>query len=241
MAFDPDPHYILNQADSGLYEDQTQVLQEELESATLVLTRPPENELAPYTERNFSPSEKAAIAWWMAPAFMDNTSEFRRYQRSSPEKRSEYDEEKQIFFNFIQDSLDSAENQSVVGNDIILFRGITADFAGVILNNSEYREGSYASTSYDPVVSLDVFSYSGEEETKNLLVLERKAGEHTLYINEDEREYLIPRGSDWQVVQSVLIDNLSIESDFYLYNRTKMSDAFSNVRLIYITPVIDQS
>ncbi|MDD1728598.1 MAG: hypothetical protein LUQ50_05965 [Methanospirillum sp.] len=236
-GFNPDPLIVLHQADTNKTVETGPVASEELESATLVLTHPPDSERIPYTERNFSPSIEAAIAWWMAPAFMDNTSEFRGYQRANSEKRATFDEEKQIFYNFIQDSLDTAENESELKSDLILFRGISPGVAGMVLNNSEYREAAFASTAYDPAVCLDVFGATDTEGYHNVLVLERKNGEHTLYINEDEREYLIPRGSDWQVVKSIVIDNLTIEADFLLFNRTEMTDSFKNVRLIYITPI----
>ncbi len=233
----PDPVQIFHQTESETTVGSGPVSPEKLESATLVLTRPPESDRIPYTQRMFSSSVEAAIAWWMAPDFMNNTSEFRSYQRASEEKRASYPEEKQIFFTYIQDSLDSAENESVLRTDLILYRGISPYVVGMIMNNSEYREGAFASTTYDPVVSLDVFGPADDQGYHSLLVMERKAGEHALFINENQREYLLPRGSDWQVIKSVEIDNLTIEADFPLYNRTTMSDTFPDVRLIYITPI----
>lgn len=213
---------------------------ENLTSATLVLTRPPESDLIPYTERSFTEAEKASIAWWKSPDFIENTSEFRRYQRATPGERAEYTEDKRIFFGFIQDSLDSAENQSSLGSDIILFRGIGSSLAEMIMENATYRESSYASTSYDPIVSLDLFGPPDPNGYHTLLVMERKAGEQALYVNEDEREFLIPRGSLWQVIQSEEIGNLTVEADFPLFNRTGMQDSFGRVRLIYITPLREE-
>lgn len=238
-GFNPDPRVIFSLGDP--YPVSGSGIPEKLESATLVLTLPPESERIAYTERNFTEPVEASIAWWMAPGFMDNTTEFRRYQRASAEQKATYDVEKQVFFNFIQDSLDTAENKSVLGSDLILFRGISPAVAGMVLNNSEYREAAFASTAYDPVVSLDIFGSADSEGFHNLLVLERKSGEHALYINEDEREFLLPRGSDWQVITSVEIDTLTIEADFPLYNRTTSSDTFEDVRLIYITPIVGES
>lgn len=231
-----DPRVILDQEESAT-STQDPAVSENLTSATLVLTRPPESDRIPYTGRGFSSPVQASIAWWKSPGFMENTSEFRRFQRSSDEERAGYDEDKQIFFTFIQDSLDSAENQSFTSSDIILFRGISSSFADTILDNAEYRETSYASTSYDPVVSLDLFGPPDPEGYHSLLVMERRAGEQVLFINEDEREYLIPRGSVWRVVQSVVIQNLTVAADFSLYNRTTMRDSFEDVRLIYVTPI----
>lgn len=246
-GFNPDPRVIFSSGDSDPVPDSGSGsgsgfgIPEKLESATLVLTIPPESERIAYTDRNFTEPVEASIAWWMTPGFMDNTTEFRRYQRASAEQKAAFDEEKQVFFNFIQDSLDTAENESVLGSDLILYRGISPYVAGMVLNNSEYREAAFASTAYDPVVSLDIFGSADSEGFHNLLVLERKSGEHALYVNEDEREYLLPRGSDWQVITSVEIDMLTIEADFPLYNRTTSSDTFEDVRLIYITPIAGES
>lgn len=237
-----DPWEVLNQADTDAIAEPTGPTQsEKLESATLVLTHPPGSDRVPYTERDFSSPIQASIAWWKSPDFMDNTSEFRRYQRATDEERAQYTEDKQIFFNFIQESLDTAETQSSLTSDIILFRGISSSFADTILNNSVYREKSYASTSYDPVVSLDLFGLPDPQGYHPLLVMERTAGDQVLFINEDEREYLIPRGSEWQVVESVDIQNLTIEADFPLFNRTTMRDSFENVRLTYIIPMNDRT
>lgn len=242
-GFNPDPRVIFSSGNSDFVPVSGSIsgIPEKLESTTLILTLPPESERIAYTERNFTEPVEASIAWWMAPDFMDNTTEFRRYQRASAEQKATFDEEKQVFFNFIQDSLDTAENESVLGSDLILYRGISPYVAGMVLNNSEYRETAFASTTYDPVVSLDIFGSADSEGFHNLLVLERKAGEHALYVNEDEREYLLPRGSDWQVITSVEIDTLTIEADFPLYNRTTSSDTFEDVRLIYITPIVGEA
>ena len=233
----PDPLITGHMNDTKTIGESGSVISEKLESATLVLTHPPDSDRIPYTKRNFSPSIEASITWWMDPDFMDNTNEFRSYQRASLEKKKTFDTEKQIFYHFIQNSLDTAENGSVLGSNQILFRAISPNVTRMILNNSEYREDAYASTTYDPVACLDIVRKTDTRGFHNLLVLERKTGEHTLFINEDQREYLIPRESYWQVIKAVDIDNLTIKADFTLYNRTNMTDTFENIKLIYITPI----
>jgi hypothetical protein len=58
---------------------------EALESAVLVIEKPNATSLVPYTERGFSESVEAAIAWWMNPKFSANTTEYRDCLRASPE------------------------------------------------------------------------------------------------------------------------------------------------------------
>ena len=62
-------------------------------------------------------------------------------------------------------------------------------------------------------------------------VLERRPGDHALYINEDEREYLLPRGTAWSVVKAEDVENLSVNADFPLHDRTTGTASFDHVRL----------
>jgi hypothetical protein len=208
---------------------------EHLVSADLVLARPPAEDRVPYTARNFSRGTEAAVAWWMSPGFMDNTSEFRRYLRDTPAGRASYPEEHRVFFNFIGSALDDAEQQSVIKNDIVLFRGIGSGLATSILDNAEYNEPSFASTSYDITLSLDAFGPRGTADMyRNMIVLERQSGDHALYVNEDQREFLLPRGTAWHVIRAIEVENLTVQADFPLHNRTVSTTSFDHVRLIYV-------
>lgn len=207
----------------------------QLASADLELKKPPAADLVPYTARNFSRSTEASIAWWMSPGFMDNTSEFRQYERSTDEVRASYPEEHRIFFAFIRNGLDEAEERSILKNDIVLFRGIGPGLAAAVLDNAEYREPAFGSTSYDITLSLDDFTPQSPDGYRNILVLERKAGDHALYINEDQREFLLPRRTSWHVVRAVNVENLTVTADFPLHHRTTMAASFDHVRLMYIT------
>ena len=106
--------------------------------------------------------------------------------------------------------------------------------AGTVMNTSEYREPAFASTSYDISFSLDAFGVRSPDGYKNVLVLERSPGDHALYINEDEREYLLPRGMTWSVIKEENVENLSVNADFSLNNRTSGDASFDHVRLIFI-------
>lgn len=211
---------------------ETPVVPETLASSTLVLTRPAASDLIPYSKREFSQPQKAAIAWWMSPGFQDNTTEFRRYERQSPESKAAYPEELRIFYDFIEQSLDSAERESAVQHNIILFRGINPVVAGTVINNAQYQEPAFASTAYDITVSLGMFGQRMPDGYRNVLVLQRYPGDHILYINDDEREFLLPRGMTWNVIKAVNIENLTVTADFPLYSANVSS--FDHVRLIYV-------
>jgi len=216
---------------------QTPVVAEPKKAATLTLNLPTADDRIPYTERDFDQPVEAAVAWWMSPGFMDNTTEFRGYERQTAEGKLAYPEEHRIFFTFIQDQLDLAGQQSVLKSDQILFRGINPSVAGIVMNTSRYHEPAFASTSYDISFSLDAFGVRSPDGYRNVLVLERYAGDHALYINEDEREYLLPRGSDWIVTRAASIENLTVMADFPLHDRSTGNASFDHVRLIYIRPV----
>jgi hypothetical protein len=208
---------------------------EALESETIAMARPPSADRVNYTDRGFSGPVEASVAWWMSPGFMDNTTEFRGYERKTAEGKAGYPEEHRIFFTFIEQSLDTAEQQSPLMHGMTLFRGISPSVAGTVLNTSEYREPAFASTSYDITFSLDAFGQRGPDGYRNMLVLRRGPGDRALYINEDEREYLLPRGMTWSVVKVEDVQDLSVSADFPLHNRTTESASFDHVRLIYIT------
>jgi hypothetical protein len=201
---------------------------------TINMTRPPSDDRVPYTDRGFTEPVEASIAWWMSPGFMDNTTEFRGYERTPPGGRAAYPEEHRVFFSFIEHGLDSAESQSTLRHDTILFRGISPNVAGMVMNASEYREPAFASTSYDISFSLDAFGVRSPDGYRNVLVLERHPGDHALYINEDEREYLLPRGMSWWVVKAENVENLSVTADFSLNNRTTGTAWFDHVRVISV-------
>jgi hypothetical protein len=205
-----------------------------LASSTLILTHPDAADLVPYTVRGFSPAQTASIAWWMCPGFADNTTEFRSYERKSPEIRETYPEEERIFFSFISDNLDTAESQSVIHTPLILFRGISPNVAAMVINNAEYREPAFASTSYDITVCLDLFGAKSPDGYRNVLVMERQPGDHLLFINNDEREFLLPRDKTWYVVKSIKIENLTVNADFPLHDRKTTTASFDHIRLIYI-------
>jgi hypothetical protein len=69
---------------------------------------------------------------------------------------------------------------------------------------------------------------------QNVLVLQRPKGEHALYINENEREFLMPRGTKWDVINHAEVENLTLDADFILYNSRSYTAKFNKVRLIYI-------
>ncbi len=133
---------------------QTTVVAEPVAASTLTLTLPPADDRIPYTARGFDQPTEAAIAWWMSPGFMDNTTEFRGYERKTPGGKETYPEEHRIFFTFIEHQLDTAGQQSVLKSDQLLFRGINPAVAGTVMNTSWYHEPAFASTSYDISFSL---------------------------------------------------------------------------------------
>jgi len=206
-----------------------------LKSAVLVIEKPNASSLIPYTDRAFPESIEAAIAWWMNPEFYANTTEYRNYLRASSEDKAKmYSPETRIFFDFITRNLDTALNESKLSETLVLYRGISASVAGRVMNNSEYVEPAFASTAYDATVSLDIFGPRSADGYQNVLVLQRPKGRQALYINEDEREFLMPRGLKWDVIKAINIDNLTVKADFPLYSSRQNRAQFDKVRLIYI-------
>ncbi|MCQ1538782.1 hypothetical protein FTO68_07265 [Methanocalculus taiwanensis] len=205
---------------------------EYISEATITLVRPANLASLPYTDRNFTTATTASIAWWLSPDFYDNTNLFRRYLRSTEAEQSAYPEEQQIFFVFITEHLDLAISESISDEEIILYRGISPGFAEAILATGVYEEAAFASTSYDVTIPLVTYGSRGDDGYSNVLLLSRSPGDHLLYINEGEREILLPRNLTWQVVMVQEIGDLTIESDFPLFSNNEMRESVSFVRMI---------
>jgi hypothetical protein len=225
------------EADESTIAD-TPVVPEELESATLQLTSPAAGSLTPYTQRGFDDATVAAIAWWKEPGFYDNTTEYRSYLRGTPEQRANYSEAKHIFFDFTTSKLNPAIEASPQSEDLILFRGIGPGLTQSVLANGTYIEPAYPSTTYDVTISLIMFGARGADGYKNVLVMQREKGNKSLYIDEEQREFLLPADTKWNVIKAVNIENLTIEADFPLLSNNQRTDTVSNVRLIYIKEVV---
>ncbi len=210
------------------------VVPEMLAGSALVLTRPPADALVPYTMRGFSRPVEASVAWWMYPGFDSENREFRRFLRSTQEEELQYPEEERIFFHDVAGNLDAAEERSTLSDNVTLYRGITPGVAGIVLNSSAWTELPFSSTSYDITVTLDPYGTRDPGGYLNVLVLPRQKGDHALYLNEDQREFLLPRGTAWKVTKAVNVRDLDVTAGFPLHNRTENSASFSDVRLIYL-------
>jgi len=205
-----------------------------VESATLSLARPDPADRINYTDRGFPEQVNAAIAWWMFPGFDDANREYRRYLRGSPEERAAYPVEEQRFFTFVTKNLECAEREGRVSRETRLFRGVTPSVSALVMNSSWWRETPFASTSYDITVTLDPYATRDAGGYANVLVLSRQPGDQALYINEDQREFLLPRNTAWDVIRIEEIRNLTVDADFVLHNRTEKSASFHDVRLIWL-------
>jgi hypothetical protein len=207
----------------------------DVDSMTLTATKPDSADLIPYTERGFDEPLEASVAWWMNQGFMANTSEYRWYLRTTPDVRDSYYEPAQVFFDFVTDSLDDAENASALHDDMVLYRGISGNYVFTMINNSAYSDNAYSSTSYDPTVCLNVtFGARTSDGYQNVLVMKKDKGDHALYINEEAREVLIPRGSQLTITKIVNVGNLTVRSDFPLIWSVNTTATYERVRLIYL-------
>jgi hypothetical protein len=207
----------------------------DVDSMTLTVTKPDSADLIPYTERGFDEPLEASVAWWMNQGFMANTSEYRWYLRTTPDVRDSYYEPAQVFFDFVTDSLDDAENASALHDDMVLYRGISGNYVFTMINNSAYSDNAYSSTSYDPTVCLNVtFGARTSDGYQNVLVMKKDKGDHALYINEEAREVLIPRGSQLTITKIVNVGNLTVRSDFPLIWSVNTTATYERVRLIYL-------
>lgn len=202
---------------------------EYLESATLQMSRP--DGLVSYTNRGFPLCVELAICNYTSH---DISSGINSYLRNST-----FREEVQMdttWTDIIEQhicGLDAAMAVSTMPEDIVLYRGIGGSFASTIRNQSSYIEDGYASTSYDATVPYHYAAEKGRdaEGYVNVLVIMRRMNETGLFIDEAEREILLPRGTAWDVIKEIAIGNATLESYFEL--RFPESH-LERIRLIYL-------
>ena len=199
-----------------------------LSSAVLNLRTP--QGLNPYQKRGFNPEVVGAIA---AYTVYNNSREINNYLRFE-NVRAEVgqNKSKEERLEKLKKKLDSALNNSTMPQDIILFRGLGGPIVDSIRNNLSYVELGYGSSAYD--ISKPYMYATNNSRDKegyvNILVMVRHEGEIGLYIDESEREILLPRMLTWDLIKEVKVERLYLDTEF----APLVEQKYEKVRLLYM-------
>ena len=203
--------------------------QETLNSAVLNLTKP--QGFIPYQKRGFNPEVVSAIATY---TIYNNSREINNYLRFE-NVRAEVglNKSKEERLEKLKKNLDSALNNSTMPQDIVLFRGLGGPIVDSIRGNLSYIELGYGSASYD--ISKPYMYATNNSRDKegyvNILVMVRHKGEISLYIDENEREILLPRVLTWDMIKEVKVERLYLDTEFAPLVPKQI---YEKVRLLYL-------
>jgi hypothetical protein len=193
----------------------------------LTITKP--KGIVPYQKKAFPKAVVAAIAYYTDHS---GASVINSYLRDPEVRKNTNASEKERIEGLIK-NMDYAEGKSRLVNQAVLFRGIGGAFADQIRAQSRYTEPGYASTSYDFSVT---YRYANENQRDsegyaNILVLQRDGGDYALFVDERERELIIPKGTTWNLVKEVKAEKVVLRASFRPIYPEK---TYTKVKFLYI-------
>ena len=112
-------------------------------------------------------------------------------------------------------SIDYALFNSTLQENMRLYLWVSGEQARRIQNDSAFADNGYLVASYDPTVIYHQLWDTGRDKDGyiTMVVLDFQKGDHLLFVNTTDREFLIPRGSSWEVTGINTYDQLSFTAD----------------------------
>jgi hypothetical protein len=175
----------------------------------VVITSPKQVRL--YTDQDFPPAVITAITDFAEGKTQDNINGYLRWE-SVRAKTSQPDKiriQEQIR------SIDYAMFNTTLKENVSVYIGVSGEQAKRILNDSAYAENGYAIASYDPSVVYQRLANSGRDNEGylTLCVIDYRKGNHLLFVNATEKEFLLPRGGIWDVAGVETYEQLEYSAD----------------------------
>ena len=178
--------------------------------------------------KDLTDDEKVALL-----SYQDNSTEINQYMRGvlnnvSPEVLKKINNIKMAF----------SRNDSFIPGEFLLYKGISADFAKIIIDNFNFSEHAFFSSTYDPVRAI-AYAYERDRdhnvkdtnEYANILVYDFPGGKGIFLGNHSE--ILLPEKSKWKVIYMTEVNRLKCLHEDINYNIRK------KIRLIYIERISD--
>ena len=175
----------------------------------IVITSPKQTRL--YTEQDFPPEVKSAVNDFAAGKTTDTINGFLRWE-SVRAKTSQPDNvriQEQIH------NIDYAEFNTTLKENISVYVGVSGEQAKRIRNESVFSENGYIIASNDPSVVYHQLANTGRDNEGYLTmcVIDFRKGNHLLFINATEKEFLLPHGGIWDVAGEITYEKLDFSAD----------------------------
>ena len=192
----------------------------------IAITNP--RQTAIFTEQAFPPEVEGAVSDFAEGKTTDTINGFLRWE-STRARTNQSDASR------IQEQIhriDYAVFNTTIKENISVYIGVSGEQAKRIRNDSVFSENGYIIASYDPSVVYHRLANSGRDNEGYLTmcVIDFRKGNHLLFVNATEREFLIPHGGIWDVAGEETYEQLEFSAD----SVPRYDDIIqTKVRLIY--------
>jgi hypothetical protein len=150
-----------------------------------------------FTEQDFPPEVKTAVSDFSIGKTSGSVNGFLRWE--SVRARTNKEDTARIRDQIRR--IDYALYNSSQKENITVYVGLSVDQARKVRNDSVFSENGYLIASYDPSVVYQQYANSGRDGDGyfTLCRIDFYRGNHLLFVNGTVREFLLPRGSIWDV------------------------------------------
>jgi hypothetical protein len=164
-----------------------------------------------YTEQNFPPEVENAISDFTTGKTSDTINGFLRWEsvRARTDTAGKARIQEQIH------RIDYAMYNTTLKEDIRVYIGITGEQAKRVRNESVFSENGYVPASSDPSVVYHQLANTGRDSDGyfTMCVVDFRKGNHLLFVNATEREFLLPHGGIWDVAYEDTYEELEYSTD----------------------------
>lgn len=181
-----------------------------------------------YTEQDFPPEVENAISDYTTGKTSDTINGYLRWEsvRARTDAAGKNRIQEQIH------RIDYALYNTSLKENISVYIGITGEQAKRVRNESVFSENGYVLASSDPSVVYHQLANTGRDSDGyfTMCVIDFRKGNHLLFVNATEREFLLPHSGIWDVAHEDTYEEL----EYSLDSIPRYDDIVpTKVRLIY--------
>lgn len=164
-----------------------------------------------YTEHDFPANVKKAVSDFTAGCTTDTINGYLRWESV----RAKTGKEEKARIGEQISRIDYAVFNTSLQENITLYVGISGEQTRRIRNESVFSENGYIIASYDPSEIYHKMANSGRDSEGYLTmcVIDFRKGNHLLFVNATEKEFLIPRGGIWDVAGVITYEQMEFSGD----------------------------
>lgn len=164
-----------------------------------------------YTEHDFPPEVNNNLSDFVNGETTDTINGFLRWEsvRAKTNQSDASSIREQI------NHIDYALFNTTIQENISVYIGVGGEQAKRIRNSSVFSEPGYIIASSDPSVVYHRLANSGRDSEGYLTicVIDFRKGSHLLFVNDSEREFLLPHGGIWDIAGEYTYEQLAFSED----------------------------